>query len=63
MPAGIERGFRPSSQPLPIAAAFSQPTPFRDGHWQPELLPHRPLLQSHVYNTKSGSMMREIQPL
>jgi hypothetical protein len=27
------------------------------------MLPHRPLLQSHVYNSKFGSVMRAIPPL
>ncbi|MGH6848543.1 MAG: 2OG-Fe dioxygenase family protein [Methylocella sp.] len=36
---------------------------FRDGHWHPERLPHRPLLQSHVYNSKSGNVTRHIAPV
>jgi hypothetical protein len=36
---------------------------FRDGHWRSERLPHRPLLQSDAYNSKSGNVMREIAPL
>jgi len=36
---------------------------FRDARWHLELLPHRPLLQSHVYNSKSGNVLREIPPL
>lgn len=33
---------------------------FREGSWHMELLPHRPLLQSHVYNRKAGNVSREI---
>ncbi len=36
---------------------------FYDGNWHTELLPHRPLLQSDVYNSKSGNVMREIAPV
>jgi hypothetical protein len=36
---------------------------FADGHWHSELLPHRPLLQSHVYNSKSGNVRRQTPPL